>query len=99
MALTGRDPFRTGLISNSSGGAIQPGKEVMLPTIMKKAGYVTASVGKARGQMSYGPGEWGFDEYLVFPRQRQVLAYEQTPSYHLNGQEKDLPEACLLFPT
>src|SRR5215467_10123386 len=43
--LTGRYPFRTGLINNNSHNAIQPGKEIMLPTILKKAGYVTASAG------------------------------------------------------
>src|SRR6266566_490765 len=64
--LTGRYPFRTGLISNNSHDAIQPGKEIMIPTVLKKAGYVTASAGKW-GQMSFGPGEWDFDEYIVFP--------------------------------
>src|SRR6476661_8322236 len=38
--LTGRYPFRTGLFNNQSQNAIQPGKEVMIPTILKKAGYV-----------------------------------------------------------
>lgn len=33
----------------------------MIPTVLKKAGYVTARVGKW-GQMCLGPGEWGFDE-------------------------------------
>ena len=64
--LTGRYPFRTGLISNQSDNAIKPGHEIMIPTVLKKAGYVTASVGKW-GQMCLGPGQWGFDEYLVFP--------------------------------
>jgi hypothetical protein len=48
--LTGRYPFRTGLISNNSEDAIEPGHEIMIPTVLKKAGYVTASVGKW-GQM------------------------------------------------
>src|SRR2546423_13874361 len=33
--LTGRYPFRTGLINNNSHDAIKPGREVMIPTIMK----------------------------------------------------------------
>src|SRR5262252_6464408 len=41
--LTGRYPFRTGLINNNSHQAIQPGKEIMIQTVLKKAGYVTAS--------------------------------------------------------
>src|SRR5512137_402569 len=63
--LTGRYPFRTGLINNQSHNAVSPSRETMIPTIMKKAGYATASVGKW-GQICLGPGEWGFDEYLVF---------------------------------
>src|SRR5438105_875207 len=53
--LTGRYPFRTGLINNQSPNAIRPQREIMIPTVLKKAGYVTASVGKWR-QMCLGPG-------------------------------------------
>ena len=34
--LTGRYPFRTGLISNQSHNAIQPGREIMIPTVIEK---------------------------------------------------------------
>ena len=87
--LTGRYPFRTGLINNQSHNAIQPGREVMIPTLMKQAGYVTASAGKW-GQMSFGPGEWGFDEYMVFPGSGRYWR-EQTTRYTVNGQVKNLP--------
>src|SRR5436309_3082753 len=43
QVLTGRYPFRTGLINNNSHQAIQPGHEIMMPTMLKQAGYVTAS--------------------------------------------------------
>ncbi|MEY2429586.1 MAG: hypothetical protein QOJ40_2471 [Verrucomicrobiota bacterium] len=92
--LTGRYPFRTGLINNNSASAIQPGHEIMLPTIMKKAGYVTASAGKW-GQMSFGPGEWGFDEYIVFPGSGRYWR-DQTTHYKVNGEQKDLPEGQYL---
>ena len=92
--LTGRYPFRTGLTDNHSAQAIQPGKEVMIPTVMKAAGYATASVGKW-GQMSFGPGEWGFDEYLVFPGSGRYWR-DQTKTYRLNGQTKELPEGTYL---
>src|SRR5947208_4706976 len=88
--LTGRYPFRTGLISNNSHDAIQPGKEIMIPTVLKKAGYVTASAGKW-GQMSFGPGEWGFDEYIVFPGSGRYWS-EQAFKYRVNGEEKNLAE-------
>src|SRR5580765_6356791 len=80
--LTGRYPFRTGLINNNSHQAIQPSREIMLPTMLKKAGYVTGSAGKW-GQMSLGPGEWGFDEYLVFQGSGRYWA-DQGPKVRIN---------------
>lgn len=62
--LTGRYPFRTGLTGNHSANAIEPGGEIMIPTVLEQAGYVTACAGKW-GQMSLGPAEWGFDESLA----------------------------------
>ena len=88
--LTGRYPFRTGLINNNSHNAVQPGREVMIPTVMKKAGYVTASVGKW-GQICLGPGEWGFDEYLVFQGSGRYWQ-EQNPRYRINGKEQNLAQ-------
>jgi arylsulfatase A len=64
-ALTGRYPFRTGLIDNQSAEAIQPSRETMIPAVLKQAGYASAHVGKW-GQMSLGPAQWGFDEHLVW---------------------------------
>jgi arylsulfatase A len=87
--LTGRYPFRTGLNSNQSKDAVDPKREVMIPTVLKKAGYVTGSVGKW-GQICYGPGEWGFDEYLVFPGSGRYWR-AQTETYKVNGEQQDLP--------
>jgi arylsulfatase A len=92
--LTGRYPFRTGLINNNSHNAVQPGKEIMIPTVLKQAGYVTGSVGKW-GQMSFGPGEWGFDEYLVFQGSGRYWR-EQRAGYRVNGEQKDLAEGQYL---
>lgn len=94
LLLTGRYPFRTGLISNHSANAIAPAREVMIPTVLKKAGYVTAQAGKW-GQMCLGPGEWGFDEYLVFPGSGRYWR-EQTKFYTKNGERKDLPDNVYL---
>lgn len=89
--LTGRYPFRTGLINNQSAQAIQPGREIMIPTVLKKAGYVTASVGKW-GQMSLGPGEWGFDEHLVFQASGRYWAGQgkNGKQYIVNGKPVEL---------
>ncbi|MEI7899463.1 MAG: sulfatase-like hydrolase/transferase [bacterium] len=84
--LTGRYPFRTGLISNHSEDAMKPGKEVMMSTLLKKAGYVTASAGKW-GQMSAGPAEWGFDESIA----AKNSGVYWKGKYILNG--KDMPLA------
>ena len=90
QVLTGRYPFRTGLINNQSANAIQPSRDVMIPSIMKKAGYVTGSVGKW-GQMCLGPGDWGFDEYLTFKGSGRYWA-SQGPEYVVNGQQRRLKE-------
>lgn len=92
--LTGQYPFRTGLNSNGRSTRIHPSRQIMIPTVMKKAGYVTASVGKW-GQMAFGPGEWGFDEYLVFPGNGRYWR-EQTTEYTVNGKPTDLPEGQYL---
>lgn len=85
--LTGRYPFRTGLISNHIPTAVDPKREVMIPSVLKKAGYVTASVGKW-GQIQLGPGDWGFDEYLVFPGSGRYWR-DQTTYYIVNGGPHD----------
>jgi arylsulfatase A len=92
--LTGRYPFRTGLINNQSHNAVAPGREVMIPTVLKKAGYVTASVGKW-GQICLGPGEWGFDESLSFPGSGRYWR-AQTTFYTVNGQRQNLPARTYL---
>ena len=88
--LTGRYPFRTGLNSNHSQVALESYNEVMLPTIMKKAGYLTACVGKW-GQIPYGPREWGFDEYLSF-QGSGVYTTDQISDYQQNGVWKKLQD-------
>jgi arylsulfatase A len=92
--LTGRYPFRTGLINNQSHNAVAPNRETMIPSVMKQAGYVTASVGKW-GQICLGPGEWGFDEYLVFKGSGRYWR-DQAKTYTLSGREKNLPEGTYL---
>ncbi|MEI8387038.1 MAG: sulfatase-like hydrolase/transferase [Verrucomicrobiota bacterium] len=94
QTLTGRYPFRTGLNTNNSKDAVSPDREVMIPTVMKKAGYATASVGKW-GQICLGPREWGFDEHLVFPGSGRYWR-AQTTTYNVNGENRNLPEGKYL---
>ncbi len=86
--LTGRYPFRTGLNSNQSANAIAPSRETMIPTVMKKAGYVTGSAGKW-GQMCLGPMEWGFDESIVFKGSGRYWE-SQGPKFSINGKPQNL---------
>ena len=90
QVLTGRYPFRTGLISNQSADALESHKEIMIPTMMKKAGYATACVGKW-GQMPYGPGQWGFDEYMSCKGSGRYRP-EQGIEYERNGKWQKLKE-------
>jgi arylsulfatase A len=86
--LTGRYPFRTGLNSNQSADAVSPADEVMLPTVLKEAGYATALVGKW-GQICLGPGEWGFEEYLSYQGSGRYWA-SQKSGYTCNGKSQEL---------
>lgn len=94
QCLTGRYPFRTGLINNNSDNAISPAQETMLPTVLKQAGYITAQAGKW-GQMALGPAEWGFDEFLGVKGSGKYWR-NQAKFYTHNGERKDLPEGQYL---
>ena len=65
LLMTGRYAFRTGMTSNQTGPLLKPANEIMMPKVLKPAGYVTAQVGKW-SQLPLQPGDWGFDEYLRF---------------------------------
>ncbi len=70
MILTGRYGFRSGAVSQTACGDMirtGPKAEVMVPSVLKKAGYSTAMIGKW-GQIlpSGNAAEWGFDHMLSF---------------------------------
>lgn len=65
LLMTGRYAYHTGMTGNETGPLLKPANEVMMPTVLKPAGYVTAMCGKW-SQLPLQPGEWGFDEYLRF---------------------------------
>jgi arylsulfatase A len=103
-ALTGRYPFRTGMIGNQSGDVMKPANESMIPKVLKPAGYVTAQVGKW-SQLPLEPGDWGFDEYLRFQGSGKYWSAldggkaggrkggkKVRDTYTVNGQTKEIPE-------
>ncbi len=65
LIMTGRYAFRTGATNQDATGRMEPSKETFMPSVLKQAGYVSASIGKW-GQLPLGPAEFGFDEYLKF---------------------------------
>jgi len=90
LLMTGRYAFHTGMTGNDSGPLLKPGKETMMPTILKPAGYVTAMVGKW-SQLPLQPSDWGFDEYLRFKGSGDYWnTQERAKSYTVNGKETPL---------
>jgi arylsulfatase A len=70
LILTGRYAFRTGAVTQDAcGSLIREGEkaEIMIPTVLKKAGYASAMVGKW-GQLlpSGDAAQWGFDHMFSF---------------------------------
>ena len=70
LILTGRYGFRSGAVTQDACKTIiRTGEkaEVMIPTVLKKAGYASALIGKW-GQLtpSGDPSDWGFDHELYY---------------------------------
>jgi arylsulfatase A len=92
LIMTGRYAFRTGAVNQDMVAQITPEKEVMMPKILKGAGYVSASFGKW-GQLGLTPGAFGFDEYLNF--KGSGIFWNTQPKgkeYDLNGQQVALKD-------
>ena len=90
LIMTGRYAFRTGAVNQDQTGEMKPGKEIMMPRILKPAGYVTSCIGKW-GQLPLGPAEFGFNDYLIF-RGSGVYWNTETKgkTYRVNGEERPL---------
>jgi arylsulfatase A-like enzyme len=70
LCMTGRYPFRTGVVDNSTGAAAHPDRETCIARTLKAVGYATAVAGKWR-QLGYfqsreDAAKWGFDEFLIW---------------------------------
>jgi arylsulfatase A len=88
--LMGRHLFRTGATNQDACGTVMPATETMMPTYLKKAGYVTTAIGKW-GQLSLGPSDWGFDDYLKFQGSGIYWnTQEKGKNYTVNGVKTDL---------
>ena len=95
LILTGRYAFRTGAVTQDAcANIIRKGDkaEVMIPTVLKKAGYATAMIGKW-GQLlpSGDAAEWGFDHMMSFKASgvywNKAAAASWVKKYGLDGDK------------
>jgi arylsulfatase A len=92
LVMTGRYAFRTGMTQNYTGSLVKPENEIMMPKVLKQAGYITAQVGKWN-QLPLQPSDWGFDEYLRFAGSGKYWNTQpQAKTYTLNGKEVPLKD-------
>lgn len=96
MILTGRYAFRTGGVNQDMVAAIQPANEVLIPAVLKTAGYTTSLVGKW-SQFSLTPADFGFDDYITFKGSGVYWSAEKKKAvkYKENGQDKPLGKAYM----
>ena len=90
--LTGRYAYRTGAVNQDRVGQIKPAAEMITPTILKRAGYASALIGKW-SQFGETPAAFGFDEYLTFKGSGVYWSTEKkgAETYFVNGKELPLP--------
>lgn len=91
MILTGRYAFRTGAVNQDMVSTIKPEDEVLIPSVLKTAGYVTSLTGKW-SQFSLTPGDFGFDDYITFQGSGDYWSTEKKKyeNYIENGVNKKL---------
>src|SRR5688500_9347141 len=89
LILTGRYAFRTGATSQRSTGRLNPAEEVLIPTILKKAGYVTSAIGKW-SQLPLNPSDFGFEDYMRFKGHGIYWNTNNKQQYVINGKTKML---------
>ena len=91
--LTGRYAFRTGAVNQDRVAEIKPENEVLIPSVLKSAGYTSAMVGKW-SQFGLTPKDFGFDDYLTFQGSGVFWSKEKkkAATYTENGETKELKE-------
>ena len=91
LILTGRYAFRTGAVNQDMCANLKPSEEVMIPTVLKSAGYVTSMTGKWE-QLPLNPSDFGFDDYIRFKGSGVYWSKEKAKAeiYTENGIDKPL---------
>jgi arylsulfatase A-like enzyme len=90
VTLSGRYPFRNGVLTNGHGNGYKPSDSPSITKLLQQSGYATAVAGKWRQLQYFDTVEdskaWGFDEFIVwgFGDEGRGERYWQ-PSYNKNG--------------
>lgn len=98
LLMTGRYGFRTGMTGNDKESAkiMAAATEIMMPKVLKPAGYVTGQIGKW-SQVPLEPSDWGFDEYLRFQASGDYWnTQERAKNYTVNGKQVPLADGVYL---
>jgi arylsulfatase A len=86
--LTGKYPFRTGYLGNSS-STIDPKRHPTIANVLQQAGYATCAIGKlgqsALEDDAQAPRDLGFDEYMLWMGRKTPDRY-WNPRYCRNGE-------------
>ena len=86
--LTGKYPFRTGYLGNSS-STIDPKRHPSIANVLQQAGYATCAIGKlgqsAPENDAQAPRALGFDEYMLWMGRNTPDRY-WNPRYCRNGE-------------
>jgi arylsulfatase A-like enzyme len=94
VTMSGRYPFRNGVLTNGHGNNYKPSDSPPIAVTMKTAGYATAVAGKWR-QLSYFDNmddarAWGYDEFMVWGVGGTAKGERYwDPGYNHNGKPVD----------
>jgi arylsulfatase A len=89
LIMTGRYAFRTGATNQDATGQMKP-TEVMMPKVLRAAGYATAAIGKW-GQLPLRPGDFGFETWLRFNGSGTYWnTQDRGKTYEVNGKATPL---------
>lgn len=68
--MTGQYGFRSGVVDNATADKLNPAEDLVMPQVMRKAGYKTAGAGKWSQLVYLSSKEdgdrWGFDEFMLW---------------------------------
>ena len=93
LIMTGRYAFRTGATNQDATGRMKTGAEIMIPSVLKQAGYVSTCIGKWGQLPPQGPAAFGFDDHFrVQGSGTYWNTQERGKNYTVNGESRPLKD-------